>query len=50
MCEIGKPIELVDVAPLSLPAPLPRRKDETEREPEVIPAVPSTETTLAENV
>jgi hypothetical protein len=49
MCEIGKPIEIIDVAPLSLPAPLPRAKNETELEPAVIPAVPVTETTLAEN-
>jgi hypothetical protein len=31
MCEIGKPLEIVDVEPLSLPAPLPRTKNERER-------------------
>jgi len=50
MCEIGKPIEIIDVAPLSLPAPLPRTKNETEHEPAVMSAVPATENTLAEIV
>ena len=27
MCEIGKPIEIIDVEPLSLPAPLRREKE-----------------------
>ena len=31
MCEIGKPIEIVNVEPLSLPAPLPCTKNERER-------------------
>lgn len=46
MCEIGKPIEIIDVEPLNLPALLPRTKNEPECEPVVIPAVPATETTL----
>jgi hypothetical protein len=50
MCEIGKPIEIIDVEPLNLPAPLPRTKTEPEREPSVIPAVPVTETTFVEKV
>jgi hypothetical protein len=31
MCEIGKPLEILNVEPLSLPAPLPRTKNERER-------------------
>ena len=48
MCEIGKPIEIIDVEPLNLPATLPRKKSKPEREPAVIPAVPATETVLVE--
>jgi hypothetical protein len=48
MCEIGKPIEIVDVEPLNIPAPLQRTKNEPERESEVIPAAPVRETTLVE--
>ena len=48
MCEIGKPIEIIEVEPLKLPAPFPRTKNEPGREPAVIPAVPATETTLVE--
>lgn len=33
MCEIGKPIEIVDVEPLSLPAPLPRREENPAEQP-----------------
>jgi hypothetical protein len=50
MCEIGKPIEIIDVEPLNPPAPLPRTKNEPERQPAVVPAAPVTETTLAEKV
>ena len=35
MCEIGSPIEIIQVEPLALPAPLPRR--EIEPEPEIVP-------------
>jgi hypothetical protein len=48
MCDVGKPIEIIDVEPLNPPAPLPRTKNEPEREPAVIPAAPVTETTLVE--
>ena len=48
MCEIGQPIEIIDVEPLNLPAPLPRKESEPEREPAVIPAVPVTETVLVQ--
>ena len=34
MCDIGKPVEIIDVIPLSLPAPL--RKEE-QPEPEITP-------------
>lgn len=27
MCEIGKPVEIVDVEPLSLPAPLRKKRE-----------------------
>ena len=30
MSDIGEPIEIIDVEPLSLPAPLPRTKNERE--------------------
>lgn len=46
MCEVGKPIEIIDVEPLNPPAPLPRTKNESEREPARIPAVPVAETTV----
>lgn len=48
MCEIGKPIEIIDVEPLNSPAPSPRTKIEPEREPAVVPAVSLTEGTVAE--
>jgi hypothetical protein len=41
MCEIGKPVEIIGVKPLSLPAPLRR---ETERP--VTEEVPASETTV----
>jgi len=50
MCEIGKPIEIVDVEPLKLPAPLQGTKNESERKTAAIPAVPVTETTFVEKV
>jgi len=50
MCEIGKPIEIIYLEPLNLPAPLPSTKDHQEREATVIPAAPVTETTLAGKV
>ena len=45
MCEIGKPIEIIDVEPLSRPAPL-RRETEQPTEQPVIVEVPVTETTV----
>ena len=38
MCNIGKPIEIIDVEPLNLPAPLPRNEGEPDRQPVVVPA------------
>ena len=48
MCEVGKPIEIIDVEPLNLPAPLQATKNESESETAAIPAVAVTETTLAQ--
>jgi hypothetical protein len=48
MCEIGKPLEILNVEPLNLPAPLHGTKNESESETAAIPAVPVTETTLVE--
>ncbi len=33
MCKIGKPIEIIDVEPLSLPAALPHRKENPAEQP-----------------
>ena len=48
MCEIGKPIEIIDVEPLKLPAPLQGTKNESESDTAATPAVPVTETTFAQ--
>jgi len=46
MCEIGKPLEIIDVEPLILPAPL-RKEGQPEQEPVPVPVkVPVTETTV----
>jgi len=45
MCEIGKPIEVVDVEPLNLPAFL-RREQEQPPEQTVSVKVPVSETTV----
>jgi len=42
MCEIGKPIEIIDVVPLNLPAPL-RREQEAPAEQPVTVEVPVAE-------
>ena len=36
MCDIGKPIEIIDVEPLSLPAPLRREKEQPTEQPVTI--------------
>lgn len=47
MCEIGKPIEIIDVEPLSLPAPLRRETEQPEEQPVTIEVlVAETETTV----
>lgn len=45
MCEIGKPIEIIDVEPLSLPAPLLRREEKPAEQPVTV-EVPASETTV----
>ena len=45
MCDIGRPIEIIDVEPLSLPAPL-RKEKETPVEQPVTVEVPVSETTV----
>jgi hypothetical protein len=44
MCEIGKPIDIIDVEPLSLPAPLRREKEEPTERPVTV-EVPVSEMT-----
>jgi hypothetical protein len=36
MCEIGKPLEIIDVQPLNLPAPLRREQEQPEEQPVTI--------------
>jgi hypothetical protein len=45
MCKIGKPLEIIDVEPLSLPAPL-RRETEIPVEQPAAVEVPVSETTV----
>jgi hypothetical protein len=45
MCEIGKPIEIIDVEPLSLPAPLRREKEAPVEQPVTV-GVPVSETAV----
>ncbi len=45
MCEIGKPIEIIDVEPLVLPAPLRKEKEQATEQPVTV-EVPATETTV----
>jgi hypothetical protein len=33
MCEIGKPVEIIDVEPLNLPAPLRRETEQPAEQP-----------------
>jgi hypothetical protein len=44
MCEIGKPLEIIDVEPLCLPAPL--RKEQ--KEPTEQPVIVTVETPVSE--
>jgi hypothetical protein len=43
MCQVGKPIEIIDVEPLALPAPL-RKETEQPTEQPVIVEIPVSET------
>ena len=45
MCNIGKPVEIIDVEPLSLPTPLCREKEAPVEQP-VTMKVPALETTV----
>jgi hypothetical protein len=45
VCEIGKPIEIIDVEPLSLPAPLRREKEVPVEQP-VTAEIPVSESTV----
>jgi hypothetical protein len=45
MCNIGKPVGMIDVEPLSLPAPL-RRETQQPAEQPVIVGVPVSETAV----
>lgn len=49
MCDIGKPLEVIDSAPLALPAPL-RKETETPVEPPVIVEAPAVAVTAVEPV
>jgi len=47
MSEIGKPLEIIDVEPLNLPAPLRREKEQPEEHPVTVEVpVAETETTV----
>ncbi len=45
MCDIGKPVEMIDVKPLSLPAPLSRREENPAQQPVTV-ELPVKETTV----
>jgi hypothetical protein len=45
MCEIGKPLEIIDVEPLSVPAPLRKEKNAPVEQPATVEA-PVSETTI----
>jgi len=38
MCDIGKPVEIIDVEPLILPAPLRREQEQPEEQPMTVEA------------
>ncbi len=53
MCNIGKPVEIIDVEPLSLPAPLRRQQEQPTEQPVTVEVpVPETvvESTLVEKL
>jgi hypothetical protein len=48
MCDIGKPIEMIDVEPLSLPKPLRREQEQPQEQPVTIEVPVTAEATLVE--
>jgi hypothetical protein len=38
MCYVGKPVEMIDVHPLSIPAPLRREKEQPTEQPVTVEA------------
>lgn len=44
MCDIGKPIEIIDVEPLSLPAPVRKEQERPTQQPATVEAPVSAET------
>jgi hypothetical protein len=50
MCDIGKPIEIINVEPLSLPAPLRREKEQPTERPVVVEVPVSAETSATEKL
>ena len=50
MCEIGKPLEILNVEPLNLPAPLRREQEVPVEQPVTIEVPVTAEAVLAERV
>jgi len=48
MCEIGKPVEIIDVVPLALPAPLRRETDQPAEQPVTVEIPVAEEVPVAE--
>jgi hypothetical protein len=42
MCNIGKPVEIIDVEPLTLPTPLRREKEAPVEQPVTVPVSETT--------
>ena len=50
MCEIGKPLEIIDVEPLSLPAPLRRKTEQLAEQPVTVEIPVAEQVPVAEGV
>ena len=50
MCDIGKPIEIINVEPLSLPAALRRGKEQPAEQPSNVEIPPTTENAVETSV
>jgi hypothetical protein len=50
MCDIGKPVEIIDVEPLSLPAPLRRKTEQPTEQPVTVEVPLSVSETTSEHV